>query len=189
MGAVLSVVWGWLSPGTQVGAVTLAEEGDLGPAADVPDKTTGLTLRHRTAMVRTWDLVRPDIKTHGVNFFLAMFEAEPELQTRFKGFAGKSKAELRNSKRLVAHGTTVLMAISSLVDNLDDVSVLVELLKNIAANHKERGIPYHDFQLLAPVLVKFLRDNLGSAWSPVAEEAWPQALKVINSVILSVYDA
>lgn len=185
----MSVVWGWFSPGTQVGAVTLPEEGSLGPEADVPDPTTGLTLRHRTAIVRTWDIVRPDIKTHGVNFFLAMFEAEPVLQTRFKGFAGKSKEELQKSKRLTAHGTTVFMAITSMVDNLDDVSVLVELLKNTGTNHKERGVPKHDFELLAPVLLKYLKDNLGAAWSPVAEEAWTKAMKVINSVIFSSYDA
>uniref|UniRef100_A0A0P4W708 Globin domain-containing protein n=1 Tax=Scylla olivacea TaxID=85551 RepID=A0A0P4W708_SCYOL len=189
MGALLSVVWGWLAPGTQVGAVTLPEDGSLGPEADVPDKTTGLTLRHRTAIHRTWDLVRPDVKMHGVNFFLAMFEAEPVLQTRFKGFAGKTKEELKSNKRLAAHGTTVFMAITSLVDNLEDISVLVELLKSTADNHRQRGVPKEDFELLSPILVKFLRDTLGSAWSPVAEEGWTQAMKVINSVIFSGYEA
>nr|CBN88274.1 hemoglobin [Carcinus maenas] len=189
MGAVLSVVWGWLSPGTQVGAVTFPEEGSLGPEADVPDKTTGLTLRHRTAIYRTWDLVRPNPKLHGINLFLTMFQEEPVLQTRFKGFAGKSIEELKNSKRLAAHGTTVVMAITAMVDNLEDVSVLVELLKNTGANHRDRGVPKGDFELLAPVLVRFLKDNLGSAWSPVAEEAWTQAMKVINAVIFTSYDA
>ncbi|KAK7070956.1 oxygen carrier activity protein [Halocaridina rubra] len=165
-----------------------AENGDLGQDADVPDATTGLTLRHRTAMIRTWDLVRPDMKTHGVNFFLEMFRRQPVLQTRFKGFAGKSEDELKNSRRLAAHGSTVMLAINNLVENLDDLDTLVDLLKTTGDNHFRRGVPKGDFELLAPILVDFLRINLGNAWSPVADEAWTQALKVINSVIFTAYD-
>ncbi|XP_045602393.1 globin D, coelomic [Procambarus clarkii] len=189
MGGILSGLWGWIVPNSKVKAMTFPEEDDLGPGADVADPTTGLTLRHRTAMIRTWDLVRPDMKVHGVNFFLRLFQDEPIIQTRFKGFAGVPEAELRKSKRLVAHGTTVMMAITSMVDNLDDVSVLVELLKNTGANHKNRGIPREDFAKLFPVLLNFLRDSLGSAWTPKAEEGWKQACKVINAVIVSAYDS
>ncbi|KAK3854693.1 hypothetical protein Pcinc_038843, partial [Petrolisthes cinctipes] len=171
-----------------VGAVTLPEEGDLGPDADLADPTTGLTLRHRTAMTRTWDLVRPDLKVHGVNFFLRLFREHPQIQTRFRGFDGKSEAELKTSKRLVAHATTVMMAITSLVDNIDDPSVLVELLTTTGQNHHNRGVQKNDFILLAPVLIAFLRDNLGGHWSCVAEEAWTKALKVINTVIFSAYE-
>ncbi|XP_042887295.1 globin-like [Penaeus japonicus] len=188
MGAMWSLLWGWWTAGTQVSSVQYAEDGDLGPEGDVADPTTGLTLRHRTAMVRTWDMVRPDMKVHGINFFLELFRTEPELQTRFKGFANKTEEELKTNKRLAAHASTVMLAITGLVDNLDDVTCLVEMLNSTALNHKRRGIPKEDFVLLAPVLVKFLRDNLGSAWTPVAEEAWTQALKVINAVIFGAYD-
>ncbi|KAK8393512.1 hypothetical protein O3P69_006682 [Scylla paramamosain] len=189
MGGLLSVAWGWVTAAGKAGSIMQPEEGSLGPYADVPDKTTGLTLRHRTAIYRTWDLVRPNVKLHGPNFFRAMFEAEPILQTRFKSFIGKTKEELKkDNKRLVAHGTTVFMAITSLVDNLEDVPVLVELIKNTANNHIRHGVPKEDFEMLPPILLKFMRDTLGSAWSPVAEEGWSQAVKVIISVILSVYD-
>ncbi|XP_042230174.1 globin-like [Homarus americanus] len=188
MGAVLSVIWGWFNPSSKVMALKFAEDGDLGPEADVPNPTTGLTLRHRTAMVRTWDLVRPDLKTHGIYFFLRLFREEPQLKTRFKGFMNKTEDQLRENKRLAAHGTTVLTAITSMVDNLDDVGVLVELLQTTGVNHKNRGIPKQDYDLLAPVLLNYLRDNLGSAWTSVADEAWAKALKVIMSVIVSGYD-
>ncbi|XP_069977867.1 globin [Penaeus vannamei] len=189
MGAMWSLLWGWWTAGTQVSSVQYAEDGDLGPEGDVADPTTGLTLRHRTAMVRTWDMVRPDMKVHGINFFLTLFRAEPELQTRFKGFADKTEEELKTNKRLAAHASTVMLAITGLVDNLDDVTCLVEMLNATALNHKRRGVPKKDFELLAPVLVKFLRDSLGSAWTPIAEEAWTQALKVINTVIFGTYDS
>ncbi|XP_068204423.1 globin isoform X2 [Palaemon carinicauda] len=188
MGSMLSMVYVWWSGSSKVGTKSLSEYGDLGPDADQPDATTGLTLRHRTAMVRTWDLVRPDVKTHGVNFFITLFREEPILKTRFKGFQNKTEDELRANRRLAAHGSTVLHAISMLVDNLDDVGTLVDLLKTTGENHSKRGIPKEDFELLAPVLVAFLRNSLGSAWSPLAEEAWTKALTVINAVIHSAYD-
>ncbi|ROT84928.1 hemoglobin [Penaeus vannamei] len=141
MGAMWSLLWGWWTAGTQVSSVQYAEDGDLGPEGDVADPTTGLTLRHRTAMVRTWDMVRPDMKVHGINFFLTLFRAEPELQTRFKGFADKTEEELKTNKRLAAHASTVMLAITGLVDNLDDVTCLVEMLNATALNHKRRGLP------------------------------------------------
>ena len=45
-------------------------EVDLGENADVPDPTTGLTPRQIAAVKATWDLVKPDLKMHGVNFFI-----------------------------------------------------------------------------------------------------------------------
>ncbi|XP_076041209.1 globin-like [Oratosquilla oratoria] len=184
MGAVWSTLWQWWSgESNKVGAT------DLGPDADVPDATTGLTPRQKQAIRDTWSLVVPDMKTHGVNFFMALFQTHPHLQNRFRGFKGKTIEELRVNKRLVAHGSTVLMAVTSLVDNLDDVSVLVELLKTTGKNHKDRGVQKNDFELLAPVMIKFLKDSLGPHWSQQAEEAWKLALKVINSVIFSSYDA
>lgn len=188
MGSMLSMVYVWWTGPSKVGSETFAEDGDLGPDADVPDSNTGLTLRQRTAMVRTWDLVRPDMKQHGINFFIELFRREPELQTRFKGFTNKTEEELKTNRRFAAHGSTVLHAITTLVDNLDDTPTLLDLLKTTGANHHNRGIPRKDFDLLAPVLIIYLNKTLGSAWTPVAEEAWIKGMKVINSVILSSYD-
>ncbi|XP_064107359.1 globin-like [Macrobrachium nipponense] len=188
MGSMLSMVYVWWSGSSKVGASALTEYGELGADADMPNETTGLTLRHRTAMIRTWDLVRPDMQTHGINFFIKLFREEPVIQSRFKGFQNKTEEQLRTNRRLAAHASTVLHAITLLVDNLDDVSTLVELLKTTGENHCKRGIPKGDFELLAPVLVNFLKTSLGSAWSPLAEEAWTKAFKVINAVIISAYD-
>ena len=44
------------------------------------------------------------------------------------------------------------------------------------------------FQLLAPVLIRFLRENLGSAWSQVAEGGWTQVLQAVISVVFTAYD-
>lgn len=188
MGSTLSVVYVWWTGPSKVGSETFAEDGDLGPNADVPDPTTGLTLRHRTAMVRTWALVAPDLETHGKNFFIELFKEQPEIQTRFKGFANKTEEELRASRRFGAHGSTVMHAITTMVNNLDDIPTLVDLLKTTGANHRNRGVPRKDFDTLTPIMVRFLKKSLGSAWSPVAEEAWTKGMNIIISVIFSTYD-
>ncbi|CAL4141546.1 unnamed protein product [Meganyctiphanes norvegica] len=181
MGGVLTSVWRWWS-GDQ-----LALCPNLGPEADVPDPTTGLTPRDKASIVATWDLVRPNLKQHGINFFMKLFEEEPDLQQRFASFRDKDLSELRTNKRMAAHATTVMTAIQACVDNLDDVETLVELLKTTGVNHEKRGIPKEDFELLAPVLIDFLGENLGNAWTPQAKAAWTQAMKVINAVITSQY--
>ncbi|CAL4161331.1 unnamed protein product, partial [Meganyctiphanes norvegica] len=160
---------------------------NLGPEADVPDHTTGLTPRDKASIVATWDLVRPNLKQHGINFFMKLFEEQPDLQQRFPSLRDKMLSELRTNKRMAEHATTVMTAIQALVDNLDDVETLVEMLKSTGVNHDRRGIPKEDFEILAQVLIDFLGENLGNAWTPQAKAAWKQALKVINAVILSQY--
>lgn len=175
MGGMLTSVWRWWS-------------GDqYGPEGDIPCPTTGLTPRDKDAIVGTWDLVRPNLKLHGINFFMKLFGEQPDLQSRFASFREKDLEELRTNKKMASHAVTVMTAIQACVDNLNDVETLVELLKTTGVNHDQRGIPREDFEILAPCLVEFLGENLGAAWTPRAKAAWIQALKVINSVILSQY--
>lgn len=176
MGGVLTSVWLWWSG-----------DKDIGADADVPDPTTGLTPRDKASIVATWDLVRPNLKHHGINFFMKLFEEHPDIQTSFASFRDKELSELRTNKKMAAHAVTVMTAIQACVDNLNDVETLVEMLKSTGVNHDRRGIPRKDFENLAIVLLNFFEENLGGAWTPQAKAAWTQALKVINAVILSQY--
>ena len=76
-----------------------------------------------------------------------MFEQHPPSQTRFKHFVNKSAEELKTSKKLGAHGSTVMMAFSNMVDNIDDVGCLVEIIKSVGRNHMKRIIPKDDFEV------------------------------------------
>ena len=64
----------------------------------------------------------------------------PESQSYFKAFANKTPEELKTDKRLAAHASTVMLAISGIVDNLGDAETLVHILKTTGRNHKRRGI-------------------------------------------------
>ncbi|XP_076339299.1 globin C, coelomic-like [Tachypleus tridentatus] len=91
--------------------------------------------------------------------------------------------QLRSSKRMEAHGLSVMYAITSLVDSLDDVECLKELLLKTAHNHASRGIQGEQFDNLAIVILKFLEDGLGSSFTPPVGEAWKKAFSVMNEII------
>ena len=76
-----------------------------------------------------------------------LFSDHPELQTYFKGMAKLTPEELQGSKRLSAHAHTVLLNISGIVDNLDDVETLAIILEKIGMSHKRRGIAKDSFDV------------------------------------------
>ncbi|KAB7495918.1 Globin [Armadillidium nasatum] len=184
MGGVLSSLFGWLF-GRESSKVLPV---DLGPEADIPDPDTSLTPRQVAYVNTTWDLVRPEMKSHAVKFFILFFETHPEIQTRFKPFVGKKLEDLIDSKRLAAHATTVFSAIDSYISNLDDVSVVVEMLETTGINHKNRGINVSDFDLLPPVLIKYLGEALKDHWSEGAKQAWADLLNVVVTIIKKAYE-
>ena len=46
-----------------------------------------------------------------------------------------------------AHGTTVLHAVTAMVENLDDVDTLVVLLQNTADRHCPRGVKFLEYEV------------------------------------------
>ena len=91
--------------------------------------------------------------------------------------------ELTGNKRLLAHANSVLYAISSLVDNLDDPETLVEMLHKLAANHFKRGITIAMFNNLGVALVGYLKTALPSQMDAAAVTAWTKTYSVMSSVI------
>ena len=55
--------------------------------------------------------------------------------------------EVAVQKKLTAHGISVLYAIKSLVDNLEDLDTLTHLIRKNARNHAERGISGADYKV------------------------------------------
>ena len=58
-----------------------------------------------------------------------------------------SLEELRASPKMQAHGTTVLHAVTAMVENLDDVDTLVVLLQNTADRHCPRGVKFLEYEV------------------------------------------
>ncbi|KAG8226556.1 hypothetical protein J437_LFUL000639, partial [Ladona fulva] len=120
------------------------EEMD-GPMVDVPDEATGLTPRQKRAVAVTWDIVKKDLKGNGVELLHRFFTKHPQYQKNFKAFADVPLDELPNSKKFQAHANSVVYAVTSIVDNLDDPGCLVEMLRKLGQNHGQRHIPEQAF--------------------------------------------
>lgn len=175
MGGLISYFW---APR----ASTSAEFKD-DPSLDQLDPKTQLTARQKRVIEETWKLVEQDIRANGVDFFIAFFKAHPTYQKYFKSFAEVPMDQLKENRKLHAHGFSVMYAISSMVNNLDDIDCLVEILTKTGHSHAGRHIKIQHFEDLAVVFVDFLGDKLGSILTPFGRKAWAQALGVINSVI------
>ncbi|CAL1265506.1 unnamed protein product [Larinioides sclopetarius] len=157
---------------------------------DVPDPATGLTPRQKNLVQSTWKIVRADTKNNGIAFFMRFFDAHPEYQKLFKGFANVPRSELPQNGKLLGHALSVMYAINSIVDNLNDTESLVQILEKIGVSHIPRKISGKHFQNLAVVLVNFLKEALGpSLMDSTTEEAWRKSLEVANSLIIKALES
>lgn len=79
--------------------------------------------------------------------FCRLFKKYPVTQSLFRAFKDVDPETLYENKQIAAHGSTVMAAISSVVDNLDDSDTLCEILKTTGRNHKNRGIKKEYFEV------------------------------------------
>ncbi|KAK0062358.1 globin [Biomphalaria pfeifferi] len=149
-----------------------------------PDPTTGLTKREKELIIQTWAPIadRSKVKENGLEFFIQLFLAYPYMQNYFSLFKGKSIEELRTSAKLKAHATSVMYALTSYVENVEDSENLVGLVQKIAVSHIGRGITVEDFEKLKTVFLKFLMSGLGDRATPEVETAWTKLLTAHNAV-------
>lgn len=156
-----------------------------GGEADVPDPATGLTPREKEAVKNSWAVLaqKKQLRKHGVEFFIMLFEDYPYMQPAFNAFKGMTSEELRRDKTMYSHALTVMYSIGSLVDNLDDPEQLVLLVRKIAFNHLQRDIGLKYFEDLKNMFPKFLEARVGPAATPFIKESWAKFLGVMNSVV------
>ncbi|CAG2169122.1 unnamed protein product [Oppiella nova] len=144
----------------------------------------GLTATEKNLIRNTWALVKQDVPGNAYDLFIRFFDENPTYQQLFKSFKNVPKSELRGNKKVLAHGTNVLYAISMLVDNIDDTEVLVEMLTKLGRNHGNRRISYDMFVNLEKTLVGLLADKLGpTVMTQDAVNAWKKTYGVILSVL------
>ncbi|RUS71052.1 hypothetical protein EGW08_021186 [Elysia chlorotica] len=176
MGGVFSYVLSWVTPD---------------PTFDLtPDPVTGLTEKDCHVIMETWRMVtaeRKDIKKHGAELFIRLFKAHPHMQSYFSAFKSRPVEELRECPQMAAHATTVMYALQAYVSSVDDPPTLAGLVTKIATSHVARGISMDDFEKLALVFADFLKSILGEDFTPEAEKAWTQLLKVHNAIYRDVH--
>ncbi|KFM74592.1 Globin, partial [Stegodyphus mimosarum] len=157
---------------------------------DTPDPATGLTPRQKDIVRNTWKSIRADTRNNGIKLFLKFFEAYPEYQLLFKSFANVPLSDLPRNGRLLGHVTSVMYALNSVVDNLEDPECLIEILQKTGISHRPRNVNRQHFNNLKVVLIKLLVEILGSnVMNESAVEAWEKTLDVANSIIIKSLEA
>ncbi|KAK4874917.1 hypothetical protein RN001_014277 [Aquatica leii] len=147
------------------------------------DPATGLTNHEKQLVENSWNLVKTDIKNHGVELFILYFTDFPEYQNFFP-FRGIPLEELRKSEKLRSHGVTVMYTIGAIIDNLRDPEVLMILLHKNALSHSPRGVKAKHYWDLKKAVMKLLRGGLGSEFTKETEAAWDKTLNVAFTVIV-----
>lgn len=174
----MGAVWSYLWPGMT------SAEFITDSSLDEVDPSTGLTGRQKKVIRETWAMIKEDFGQNATDFFVLLFTKHPDYQKKFNGLETLTVEQLKKSKRLRAHGSNVLYAFTSMVDNLDDVECLKELLLKIGRNHIKRKLTSKHFDNVAIAVVEFLELKIGPKFTPFAATAWESALKVINSIIV-----
>ena len=84
-------------------------------------------------------------------FYFRLFTLYPEAQHKFEDFRGITIEEVRVHKKLRAHALSVVYALKSFIDSLDDVETLAELIKKNAKNHMERTVTEKEIKVYCDV--------------------------------------
>uniref|UniRef100_A0A1W7RAG5 Globin n=1 Tax=Hadrurus spadix TaxID=141984 RepID=A0A1W7RAG5_9SCOR len=152
------------------------------PNIDIPDSELGLTKKEKGGIKQTWQVLKKDLKGTGVEVFVRFFTVYPDYQKLFRAFADVPLSELKQNKKLIAHATSVIYSLSSLVESLDDVENLKELTIKISESHLPRGVSKQQFAELGKVIVEFFEEKLGKLLTPAAKTGWEKLLGVVASI-------
>ncbi|GAV08189.1 hypothetical protein RvY_17919-2 [Ramazzottius varieornatus] len=91
------------------------------PAMQQVDPTTGLAVKERMLVQRTWkELMQLGRSNVGIELFHQYFTKYPQYVQHFKAFREVPSEKLKAHPRLKAHATTVVNAMDVIIDSLDD---------------------------------------------------------------------
>jgi hemoglobin-like flavoprotein len=144
----------------------------------------GLTSGDKDCVKATWAEVKKDVPGHSVDLFMRLFTAYPDYQKKFNKFKDVPFAELKGNKDLLDQATTVVNAMTKLVDIIDDANGFNEMVKKLGRDHYKRQVTVEHFQNFKGILMSLLKDKLGSGlMNDNAIAAWDKTYAIIVSGI------
>lgn len=118
----------------------------------------------------SWSKVIPIADRAGMLFYQNLFEAEPGLKPLFKGDMQEQATKL----------TTMITTAVARLDNLD---VLVPVLKALGKRHEGYGVKAAHYQVVGAALLKTLEQGLGDAFTDDTRHAWATVYGVMTDVM------
>lgn len=146
---------------------------------DDPDPVTGLTSRDKYLVKTTWAKLMKSPADSGVALLCLFFEKHPDYIQLFP-FKDVPQTEFKTNIRFRAHANSVVFALSSVVDALNDNDLLVQILTKTGSSHVPRNVTGKAFIHLKEVTLELF----STLFKPEEVEAWRKTLDVAFSVIL-----
>ncbi|CAG2185801.1 unnamed protein product [Mytilus edulis] len=146
------------------------------------EETTAITEEEANAIRETWTVLWSNKKENGIALLIKLFTTYPEAQKMFPMFDGLTIEEVRSSKKLRAHALSLMYALKSFLDNLDDSDTLDGLVRKNAINHAKRGVGAKELMWLLPLFLELLDEILEEGVTELQKKAWTKIYGVLASI-------
>ena len=103
-------------------------------------------------------------------FYQNLFESDPTLKPLFKG-------------DLTAQGKKLIEMISTAVNKLTELNVLVPVLQNLGKRHSGYGVQDAHYDTVGAALLKTLGQGLGDEFTPDVQTAWTNVYVTMADVM------
>jgi hypothetical protein len=126
------------------------------------------------------------VKHNEVDILYYIFKQNPDIMEKFPQFAGKDLDTIKTSASFATHSGRIVGFVSEvigLMGNSANMPAMETLIKEMAANHKTRGIPKAQFNEFRASLVAYLKTH--TSFDGPTEAAWTQGLDNTFNMIFS----
>ncbi|KAK7493420.1 hypothetical protein BaRGS_00015320, partial [Batillaria attramentaria] len=112
-----------------------------------------------------------------------LFETNPEVQSVFLPFKGKTQQDLEDSAKLKSHALRVMGTVEKCLDNIDDPAKLQKMLHDLGARHVMYNAKVDYMDLIGPQFIWAIEPVLGDQWTHEVEQAWSDLFKFISHIM------
>ncbi|XP_075421268.1 hemoglobin subunit beta-2-like [Ascaphus truei] len=142
------------------------------------------TAAEKAAITSVWQKV--SVEQDGQDALTRLLIVYPWTQRYFSTFGNLSNpTAIAGNAKVRAHGKTVLTAVGTTVQHLDDMKSSLAGLSEIHA--KKLHVDPENFKRLGEMLVVVLASKLGSAFTPQVQAAWEKFIAVLVAGLSQSY--
>ncbi|KAL3280244.1 hypothetical protein HHI36_017739 [Cryptolaemus montrouzieri] len=149
---------------------------------DEIDPITGLTGKDKRLIQASNSGIRKNAAKNGADILYVFFEKYPEYQKYFP-FRDVPLNELKTNKRFIVHCNSVMYALMSWSDNLENPEILIELFLKLGQNHKRHNLPDQSFRDLRDTVLACLKPLLSKETHDAHTKLWKIATETVLTQI------
>nr|BAO18439.1 globin [Polypedilum nubifer] len=129
------------------------------------------------------------VKNSEVDILYAVFKANPDIQARFPKFVGKDLDSVKGSADFALHAARIVSFFTdfiNLVGNDANTPALDTLLRQLASDHKNRGVTTEQISRFTDTLTGFVSSH--APWGDNVAAAWAKGSEANLALVRSVID-